>query len=141
MFLPVAALTPAAITAGTAQTNSNGTAATVPITVAATARGRFTLVGTNGFGGTDTTPTSGNTLTLINAQDDVDTDGDGFPDGLELMFGSDPALAASVPTLTEHGTLLSAALSPVNKLLSLATPRNLEGEADRDGDGFPEGLE
>lgn len=114
-FAPL--LQPPAVTVGPAQISADGTTATLPITVAASARGRFTLLGTNTFGGSDTTPTAGNTLTLINAQDDADSDGDGFPDGLELLFGSDPANSASIPSLTTRGDVRSATVSVSNTAL------------------------
>src|SRR5207249_6838678 len=49
---------------------------------------------------------------------DVDSDGDGFPDGLELLFGSDPFDAASVPDLRARGELLSATVSVRNTALA-----------------------
>lgn len=122
-FIPL--LAPPLLTVGTPQTNAAGTAATLPVTVAASARGRFTLVGTNGFGGADTTPTAGNTITIINAQDDVDSDDDGFPDGLELLFGSDPSNAASVPDLRARGDLLSATVSVRNTGLPSTSPQDV----------------
>lgn len=114
-----------ALAVGTPQINAEGTAATLPITISGSPRGRFALIGTNTFGSSNPTPTAGNTLTLINAQDDVDSDGDGFPDGLELMFGSDPALASSLPSLTARGELRSAAVSVVN----VALPESTQQEA------------
>ena len=109
------------MTVGTPLINPDGTAATLPITVSASARGRFTLLGTNTFGESDTAPTSGNTLTLFNAQDDVDSDGDGFPDGLELLFGSDPVNAASVPALNARGDVRSGAIAVLNTAIPTAT--------------------
>ncbi len=94
-FLPV--LQPSPLTIGTPQVNTDGTAATLPITVLPSARGRFTLVGTNAFGGSDAMPSKGNTVTVITAQDEVDSDGDGFPDRLEALLGSDPFDPESVP--------------------------------------------
>jgi hypothetical protein len=113
-FSFVPALQPPPLTAGAPLVDVSGTTATVPITVSANARGRFTMVGANSFGPGDPTPTSGNTLTLINLLDDADSDGDGFPDGLELMYGSDPSNAASTPTLTAVGDVTSAQVAVVN---------------------------
>lgn len=113
-FAFVPELVPPAITVGTPQIDPTGTTAALPIGVQASARGRFTLVGTNAFGGGDTTPTLGNRLTLMNGQDDVDTDGDGFPDGVELLYGSDPADPASAPNLSARGDVSSRLFSVVN---------------------------
>jgi hypothetical protein len=64
-------------------------------------------------------------LTVVNALDDVDSDGDGYPDGLELLFGFDPFDSASVPTFTTFGELLSARVSVLNSGLPLSTQQNL----------------
>jgi len=93
-------LAPIAIAVTSAQVDASGTTASLSIAVSPTARGRFTLIGTNAFGAGDTTPSPGNSVTLINQQDDVDSDGDGYPDGLELLLGSDPADALSIPAAT-----------------------------------------
>ncbi len=124
VFAFAPALQPPAITVGTAQTSADGTTAILPLTVAANARGRFTLVGTNAFGGADPTPTAGNTIVLINTQDDADSDGDGFPDGLELLFGSDPANATTVPDFTSSGQAMSAIIGITN-----VTPPNSDQSA------------
>jgi YD repeat-containing protein len=94
-FLP--AFQPPVVTVGTSSVNPGGTSATLPVTVAATARGQFTLVGTNLAGTSDGLPSSGNTIRVISGPDEIDTDGDGFPDRLEALLGSDPFDAASVP--------------------------------------------
>src|SRR5205814_3010979 len=52
------ALIPPVVTIGTPQINATATLATFPLAVASSARGRFTLFGTNSFGGADTTPTA-----------------------------------------------------------------------------------
>jgi hypothetical protein len=83
------------------------------------------VVATNNAGSSDAFPSAGNTLTIINAQDDGDSDGDGFPGGLELLFGANPFEATSVPTLTEQGTVLSPAVSVVNTLLPTGTPQEV----------------
>jgi YD repeat-containing protein len=140
-FALLPAFAPPPVVLGTPQIDPTGTVATLPLTVAPNARGTFVVVATNTFGSSDAFPNAGNTLVIVNAQEEVDSDADGFPDGLELLSGSNPFDAASVPTLTEVGDVLSPAFATVNKLLSLAVPRNQESEADRDDDGFPEGLE
>jgi YD repeat-containing protein len=95
--LPV--VQPPALAIGTPTTNADGTAATLPITVRSSARGRFTLVASNPLGSSDGFPSARNTLWVFNANDSPDTDGDGFPDGLEALLGSDPLDADSIPTI------------------------------------------
>lgn len=115
-FSFVPQLIPPPIAANSAQVDPAGTAATLTISVSPTGRGRFTLVATNALGAGSDTPTSGNTVTLVNAADDVDTDGDGFPDGLELLFGSDPGLATSTPNLTTTGNVQGQNVAVLNRL-------------------------
>ena len=118
--------------------------ATLPLTVASNARGTFVLVATNTFGSSDAFPNAGNTLAVISAQDDVDSDGDGFPGrpGAVVRVGS--FNATSVPALTSQGemtssaisilntaspftsqTLLAGAFSVVNSLITPTTPQTL----------------
>ena len=115
------------ITAGAPSINAAGTAAAFSITVAASANGRYTLVGTNPAGSSDSTPVVGfvtgspafNTISvpgsnpnadpdndgLTNAQEiaaktdplNADTDGDSALDGLEVALGSDPLNPGSLP--------------------------------------------
>ncbi len=117
-LVPVSA--PAAVASGASQTNT-GLAATLPLTVSGTAHGKFTLVGTNSFGTGDAAAAHGNTLVVINDQDDVDSDSDGFADGLELLSGSDPLNSASVPDLAARGELSSGAISVANNIIAPAT--------------------
>ena len=111
-FLPL--LQPVPIATGSPIVNTGGTAAALPIIVMPTGRGRFTLVGTNSAGSSDAFPSNGNALWMIGTQDDLDTDGDGFPDGLERLFGSDPFDPASRPDLTVMGDVQSSAVTLVN---------------------------
>jgi len=127
VFLP--AVLPTLLTAGAPLASTDGTLATLPITVSAGARGRFTLVATNNLGSSDSFSSSGNSFTVINPLDDTDSDGDGFPDGLELLCGSDPTSAASVPDLTCGGVVLSGAFSLSNVALPPATPYELLSSA------------
>jgi YD repeat-containing protein len=109
-------------------------AATLNVTIAASAFGRFDLVATNSAGSSD--QTGGSMLVvpgsdpnadpdgdgLTNAQEislgtdplDVDTDGDGFPDGLEVALGSDPLNPNSIPViLTGGGSVVFSVLNTV----------------------------
>jgi YD repeat-containing protein len=121
------ALNPPPVVFGVPQFDPTGTVATLPITVASNARGSFVLVATNTLGSSDAFPNAGNTLAVISAQDDGDSDGDGFPDGLELLFGSDPFDATSVPSITSRGDLTSGAVSIVNTALSFTSQSLVSG--------------
>ena len=128
-FTVLPALAPAPVVIGTPQIDPTGTMATVPITVAANARGTFVLVASNGLGTSDAFSRPGNTFAVINGHDDLDSDGDGFPDGLELLFGSDPFDPASVPNFTLSGEVVSAALSVSNTSLGPVGSQELIGPA------------
>lgn len=116
-FAAAPAATAVGLSFGTPQVNASGTLATVPITVLATAHGAFVLVGTNAFGSGPTAPTAGNSFSVVNAQDDGDRDGDSYPDGIELLYGSDSLDSLSVPNLTSRGDLVSGAFSVNNTTL------------------------
>jgi YD repeat-containing protein len=111
-----------------------GNAATLNVTIAASAFGRFDLVASNSAGNSD--QTGGSMLVvpgsdpnadpdgdgLTNAQEislgtdplDVDTDGDGYPDGLEVALGSDPLNPNSIPViLTGSGSVVFSVLNTV----------------------------
>jgi YD repeat-containing protein len=118
-FTALPTFVPPALTFGTPQVNATGTAATVPVNVASNARGTFVLVGSNAVGSSDTLASGGNTISLVNSLDDVDSDGDGYPDGLELLYGSDPSLASSIPNVRVTGDVQSLSVSVVNRLFPL----------------------
>ena len=122
LFLPD--VQPPIIAIGTPVINATGTEATLPIVVSANGRGRLTLVGSNSFGGADPTATVGNTLTLISPADDVDTDGDGYPDGMELMYGSDPTNRLSAPDWSVRGDVINSALSVVNQAIPVGVSQS-----------------
>jgi YD repeat-containing protein len=113
-FLP--AFQPPAITVGTPTANAGGTAATVPVTLAPNARGRFTLVGTNAVGSSSAFASNGNSVRIIGGEDDFDSDGDGFPDRLETLLGSDPFDPESVPNpnAIRAGEVEAPAISVIN---------------------------
>ncbi len=107
------AFTPSSLTLGAPTITIGGTGATFGVTVPTTTTGTFTLTGTNSFGSSNAVPSSGNTLTVLGDRD-ADSDGDGYPDGLEVFFGSDPLDQTSIPNLTVTGNLLGPAFSVLN---------------------------
>jgi YD repeat-containing protein len=97
-FAFVPTFVPAAITVNSASINPAGTAATLSLTIGAQV-GQFVLVATNAEGSSDATPSASNTFGIVDPQRiNVDDDGDGFQNGLELVFGSDPFDKNSVPS-------------------------------------------
>lgn len=122
-------LLPPMLGLGTPQVDPLGTSATVPVTGASGAKGTAVIVATNAFGSSDTLVGSGNSVLLINGFDDSDTDGDGFPDGLELLYGSDPGNPASKPTLTERGDLIAPAVTVVNTAVTPQTQQTVVSAA------------
>jgi YD repeat-containing protein len=107
-FAFVPTFVPAAITVNSAAISPTGTTATLNLTIGVQA-GQFVLVATNGEGSSDAAPSSSNTLSIVDpSRTEADDDGDGFQNGLELVFGSDPFDKNSVPSsqsfkLTEAG--------------------------------------
>jgi hypothetical protein len=75
----------------------SGTSATMTFT-AGTAAGTFALVAEDGYGTSGTIPTAANRLTVVDPTSIADTDGDGFPDVVEALYGTDPLDPNSFPT-------------------------------------------
>lgn len=129
--------------------NAAGTMATVTVSPIASAKGYYTLVGTNAAGSSSAIPVVGflptvttfNTISipgsdpnadpdmdaLTNAQEiargtdplNGDTDGDTYPDGLEVFLGSDPLNPKSIPVIPSSNGYLAS--SPFS-LLNSASP-------------------
>jgi YD repeat-containing protein len=120
-FLPEFIL-PAGIAINSTTVDSSGTLATLNLTVGANARGSFVLVATNADGNSGTAPSAGNTLTISDLDPttaEEDTDGDGFPNGLEILLGSDPLDPNSIPDPTSH---ITEVISTTFSLLNTGAP-------------------
>ncbi len=143
------AFTASALTINQTTINGTGTQATLSVSIASTATGRYTVVGTNPAGSSVGTPTLGfitgsgpyNTLTVpgltgtadpdgdgVTSADEItagtdplnlDTDGDGWPDGMELFLKSNPNDPASLPN---PGLSTGYGASPVFSLLNTQNP-------------------
>ena len=97
--------------------SSDGTSASLALTIPATAVGTFAVVATNLAGRTDSTVTKVNRFTVVDPNSTADTDRDGVQDVIEAVFGTDPLDPASfpvIPTLTEtEGVAFSVLNAPV----------------------------
>jgi uncharacterized repeat protein (TIGR01451 family) len=130
---------------------SGGASATLTVNIATAAKGRFTLIATNGASSSDPTVKLGfiegsgafNTLTvpgtdpnadpdgdnLTNAQEisagtdplNVDTDGDTYPDGLEVLYTSDPLNPLSFPSAAALASRTYVLAGPFS-ILNSASP-------------------
>jgi YD repeat-containing protein len=88
-FFPV--FNPAAVSVGPVVVNPTGTLATLSITVSPSAAGTLTAVATNGFGSSSFFPSLANSLTVVTVTNpNLDSDGDGLADALEVRLGTDP---------------------------------------------------
>jgi YD repeat-containing protein len=96
-FIP-AFVPPAGISINSAVIDPPGALATLSLTVGTGAQGAFVLVATNAEGSSDVTPSPQNTLAIVDpSRAEEDSDGDGFPNGLEILLGSNPFDPLSVP--------------------------------------------
>jgi hypothetical protein len=97
---------------------------TLPVTIASNARGAFVLVARNLAGSSDSFPNAGNTISVASSTDERDSDGDGVPDGLEVLLGSDPFDPTSVPNVNA----LSSGEAEATAFSTLNTAGNTGGE-------------
>lgn len=106
----------------------SGTSAMLDVTVGTGAPGQFVLVATNADGSSDVGSSRSNTLTIFDPDNaEADADGDGFPNGLEVILGSDPFDPNSVPDPVAQIT--EAVGSTFSILNTEPGPTALPGEA------------
>jgi Bacterial TSP3 repeat len=65
------------------------------------------------MGSSDAFPSAANTFSVV-TNPEADSDGDGFPDGLEVEFGSDPLDPKSTPDFYSKGEAISLTFSLLN---------------------------
>jgi hypothetical protein len=94
-FEPV--LSPQTITVRIASINAAGTAATLNLTIGPNALGLFNLIATSASGSSDDPRAAGGLFRVLDPK--LDTDGDGYPDGVEVEVKSNP-LEADITPLT-----------------------------------------
>jgi hypothetical protein len=94
-FSFVPALNPPAITVRSAAIDPSGTSATLSLSVNVNAIGSFALVATNTIGSSEDSLSQANALMVLDPR--RDTDGDGYPDGVEIEVGSNPCDSEVTP--------------------------------------------
>ncbi|MGD1073641.1 MAG: Ig-like domain-containing protein [Bryobacteraceae bacterium] len=88
------------ITIQVVSASSDGTSAILSLTIPSTnAIGTFALVANNIAGSTSTAITQLDRFTVVDPKSTVDTDGDGFLDVIEAVFGTDPLDPTSFPVI------------------------------------------
>jgi hypothetical protein len=91
--------------------------------------GTFALVATSSVGSSSALPTKANRFTVVDPRSTVDTDGDGVPDAIEAIFGTDPLDPNSVPVLASlSGQAESPAFTVLNRNTS-RTPATFQAES------------
>jgi YD repeat-containing protein len=135
-------------TVGSATINASGTSATLIITAAANANGRFAVIASNGSSNSGAAVTPANAFAVFtdpNADPDddglanvyelllgtdpfnPDTDGDGFSDGIEVAIGSDPLNPLCTPlNCRVSGEVESLLTSVVNFAGTASAPNEAE---------------
>jgi YD repeat-containing protein len=110
-FSPLAS--PAAVTVNSATISSDGTSATLNVTVAAGATGGYTLVATNALGlSSSVIGTSANTLRILGP--DNDDDGDGLTNVVEGVIGTNPLVVGTSGAGLPDGWQLFYAINPLD---------------------------
>jgi YD repeat-containing protein len=79
---------------------TSSSSATINITVG-TVAGTYALVATNYAGSSSSTPGPNNRFTVVNPASTADSDGDGFPDVIEAIYGTDPLDPTSIPNINQ----------------------------------------
>src|SRR6266478_3193636 len=118
------AFTPPLITISNVVINSNGTSATLTLTLASNAIGSFTLVATNGTGSSPATPSAGNTLTVVSSNPNADFDGDGLTNIYEAATNSNYVNSSTTGDGIPDGWAVFYGLSPLNAAAAGQTAPN-----------------
>jgi len=121
------AFTPPAITISNVVVNSNGTLATMSLTLASNAAGSFALVATSGTVSTSATLSASNTLTILSSDPNADSDGDGLTNIYEAAIGTNYANFSTTGDGLPDGWALffsSPATPPLSAALAGQTASN-----------------
>lgn len=123
-------VSPPAVTFGFPQIDSSGTSAIMSLNVGTTTAGTFAVVATNFAGSSSAVPTKANRFTIVDPRSLADTDGDGIPDAIEAIYGSDPLDPASVPVIVSaQGQAESPSFTILNNNSQRNTQNTLQGES------------
>lgn len=115
---------------GTPTSDPSGMSATMSLTVGTSTTGTFALIATNIAGSSSAIPTSANRFTVVDPRSTADTDGDGIPDAVEAIFGTDPLDPTSSPLIPSlPGQAQSVAVSVLNTSSRGANPVSFESES------------
>lgn len=129
IFALAPATSPPAATFGAPAIDSTGTSATASLTVGTATTGTFAVVATNFVGSSTSVITSANRFTIVDPRSTADTDGDGVPDAVEAIYGTDPLDATSFPLIPSlPGQALSAPFTVLNQNARTA-PNVVEAES------------
>jgi hypothetical protein len=93
---------------------ANGNSASLLVDFPGTAIGTFALVASSPAGSSDTAISQANRFTVVDPNSAADTDGDGFQDVIEAVFGTDPLDATSFPVIPAATETESVAFSVLN---------------------------
>ena len=111
-FSFVPAFVPPAITASSVIISSDGTSATMTLTLSSTAVGSFALVATTAAGSSSQISGSNNTLTVLSTNPSADADGDGLTNLYEEAIGSNPLNPSTAGDTIPDGWALFFGLNP-----------------------------
>jgi len=116
------------ITVLAATPTPDGTSTVLALIANATANGRFAVVASNGVAGSATLVTLANAFSAF-VDPTLDPDGDGLPNGLELILGTDPFNADTDGDGFSDGVEVASGSDPLNPA---CTPLNcrLSGEVE-----------
>ena len=125
------AFTPPVAIIGMPVITGGGTSATIGVTTMANAAGTFALVAANPQGSSSGFITSSNSFTVVSAAAaNLDSDGDGLSDALEITLGTDPFNSDSDGDGFSDGVEVASGSDPLNSSCTPLNCRIAGGESD-----------
>ncbi len=108
-------------------TSPDGTSATLALNIPASTVGTFALVATDIAGNSGSIVTPFNRFTTVDPNSTADTDGDGFQDAIEAVYGTDPLDPGSFPVILPATETESVSFSVLNSPVTGAGIIETEG--------------